>query len=172
MPNTPLIERSSKMADTDKTNGKGKGHRAPLITFACAAALSLVYCFYVGVFNITDAGQIMGLLSNAFTVPGVFFLGFGALSFVKRRGGFDGISYCTRYMFNWLLPQMWLSRDEMTGKRVIGYRDYCESMRERERKKPGHTKCFLVVGAFFLFLGIVFAVIMNICFPGTSLAGF
>ena len=89
MPNTPLTERSSKMADTDKTNEKGKGHRAPLITFACAAALSLVYCFYVGVFSITDAGQIIGLLSNAFTVPGVFFLGFGALSFVKRRGGFE-----------------------------------------------------------------------------------
>ena len=150
------------------TDSPRPGRRAYVITALCAAAVSAVYAAVSGVFALGDTGVVLGYLSNAFTVPGVLLMGMAGLIFVKRRGGFDGVSYSTRYMFNWLVPQFWLDRDERHGK-LRSYRDYCEDKRERERGRSDMTRCFLTVGAVFTALGVVCFAAMKILFPGTVL---
>lgn len=150
------------------TDSPRTGRRAYVITALCAAAVSAVYAAATGVYAIRDAGVALGYMSNAFTVPGVLLMGMAGLIFVKRRGGFDGVSYSTRYFFNWLVPQFWLNKEERSGK-LQGYREYCEGKRERERGRRDMSRCFLIVGAVFTALGVLCLAAMNMMFPGTVL---
>lgn len=159
----------NKRKDRDVgADNPGIGHRAYAITVLCAAGVSTAYAAAVGVFTMKDAGVTLGYLSNAFTLPGVLLLGLSGLDFVKRQGGFDGLSYSTRYMSNWLLPQFWLNKEERSGN-LQSYRDYCEDRRIREKGQRNMSKCFFLVGAAFTALGIFCLATMNIMFPGTIL---
>ena len=157
------------MADPENRELSRKRLKIYGITICAASAVSLLYAYSVSIFSLRDAGQIMGYLSNSFSVPGILLLGMSGLIFVKRQGGFDGVTYGTRYMFNWLVPQFWLNKDERRGK-MQNYHDYCENKREREKKSVNPTMCFLIVGAVFTALGLLFLAIMNVWYPDTSLA--
>ena len=157
------------MADPENRELRRKRLKIYGITLIAASAASLLYAYSVSLFSLRDAGQIMGYLSNSFWIPGILLLGMSGLIFVKRQGGFDGVSYGTRYMFNWLVPQFWLSKDERHGK-LQSYREYCENKREREKKSTDLTLCFLIVGAVFTALGLLFLAIMNVRYPDTTLS--
>lgn len=162
------MEENKRKEKDAKAERFGTGCRAYVITFLCAAAMSLVYAVAAGIFTMRDMGVILGYLSNAFTVPGVLFMGLAGLTFVKRQGGFDAVSYSARYMSNWLLPQFWLNREERAGK-LKSYRDYCEDRRTREKGRHSLILCFLLVGAVFIALGVLCLAAMNVLFPGTVL---
>lgn len=148
--------------------GPRAGRRAYGITFLCAAAVSAVYAAATDLFAIRDAGVILGLLSNAFVIPGVLLIGLSALIFVKRQGGFDGMTYSARYMSSWLLPQFWLNKEERSG-RLMSYRDYCADRRRRERERQSFGRCFFLVGIVFALLGALCLAAMNLWFPETVL---
>ncbi len=150
------------------TDSPRAGGRAYGITFLCAAAVSVAYGASKDLFSIGDAGVILGYLSDAFVIPGVLLMGLSALTFVKRQGGFDGMTYCARYMSSWLLPQFWLNREERSGK-LQSYRDYCADKRRRERERRSLGRCFFLVGAVFAAVGAVCLVAMKLWFPGTVL---
>lgn len=162
------MEENKRKEKEVGTDGSGKGCKAYVITFLCAAAMSAVYAAAADVFRMRDMGVILGYLSNAFTVPGVLFIGLAGLAFVKRQGGFDAVSYSARYMSCWLLPQFWLNKEERSGK-LRSYRDYCEDRRKKEEGRRGLSLCFLLVGAAFTVLGVLCLVAMNVMFPGTVL---
>lgn len=144
------------------------GLRAYLITALCAAAVSALYVAAKGVYAMSTAGIVLGHLSNAFIVPGVILMGMAGLVFVKRQGGFDGVSYSTRYMFNWLVPQFWLNKEERSGK-LQNYREYCEAKREREHSRRNMAACYLTVGGVFTALGVICYAAMALLYPGTVL---
>lgn len=158
-----MAEKKSRDADNPRP-----GRRAYLITALCAAAVSALYVAVKGVYAMSTPGRVLGHLSNAFTVPGVLLMGMAGLIFVKRRGGFDGVSYSTRYMFNWLVPQFWLNKDERSGK-LQNYREYCANRREREKGRRDVSRCCLLVGAVFAVLGLACYLAMNLLFPDTVL---
>ena len=162
------MEENKRKEKDVGTDSSGTGCRAYVITFLCAAAISAVYAVAAGVFKMRNMGVILGYLSNAFTVPGVLFMGVAGLVFVKRQGGFDAVSYSARYMSCWLLPQFWLNKEERSGK-LKSYRDYCEDRRKKERGRRNLSLCFLLVGAVFIALGVLCLVAMNVMFPGTVL---
>ena len=162
------MEENKRRERDAGTDGSGTGRRTYVITFLCAAAISAVYAAVTDIFTIRDMGVILGYLSNAFTVPGVLFMGLAGLVFVKRQGGFDAVSYSARYMSCWLLPQFWLNKEERSGK-LKSYRDYCEDRRRKEKERRGLSLCFLLVGAVFTALGVLCLVAMNVMFPGTVL---
>lgn len=162
------MEENKRRERDSGADGPDTSRRIYVITFLCAAVMSAAYAAAAGVFSIRDAGVILGYLSNAFTLPGVILLGLSGLAFVKRQGGFDGLSYSARYMSCWLLPQFWLNREERTGK-LQSYRDYCEDRRRREKGQRSMSRYFFLVGAVFTALGVLCLVAMNVMFPGTVL---
>ena len=162
------MEENKRKEREAGTDGSGTGCRTYVITFLCAAAMTVVYAAAADIFRIRDMGVVLGYLSNAFTVPGVLFMGLAGLSFVKRQGGFDAVSYSARYMSCWLLPQFWLNKEERSGK-LKSYRDYCEDRRKKESGRRGMPLCFLIVGAVFTALGVLCLIAMNVMFPGTVL---
>lgn len=136
---------------------------------AVAAAFAVIYDFSVGAFSTGDVGKMLGHLSGGFFLPGLLFLSFGGLVFAKRHGTFDGLSFGLRYTFNIFTPMFWLNKEERSGK-FQKFADYKEAQREKEKTKFNLAVPFLIVGAVFLAVGIILTVIMNLRFPGTTLA--
>ncbi len=73
-------------------------------------------------------------LCDAFTIPGLLLILFGAVLWVSNHGALDGISYCLRFLVFSLIPGKRLEREEKYG-------DYVE----RRSQKPVKGYAFLFV---------------------------
>lgn len=58
------------------------------------------------------------ILCDAFTVPGVLLILFGAMVWVSNQGALDGLAYCVRFAVFSLIPGKRLERDEKYGEYV------------------------------------------------------
>lgn len=58
------------------------------------------------------------MLCDAFTIPGLLLIMFGAMVWVTNMGALDGISYCVRFMVFSLIPGKRLERDEKYGEYI------------------------------------------------------
>ncbi|MCR5231689.1 MAG: DUF3899 domain-containing protein [Acholeplasmatales bacterium] len=100
-------------------------------------------------FSVEDNKEKIKMLSDGFTIPGVFLCLLGVLVWISNQGAFTGVSYLVKRMFTALLPRF---RKEET------YAEY----RENRKKYSGYLFLFIVGGAF-LITGIVLAIVyMNI----------
>ena len=58
------------------------------------ALVAIVLMFiYEKPFSQEGAKEIVGAISNCFTVPGVVLSGMGALSYLAHKGAYDGLGY-------------------------------------------------------------------------------
>ena len=78
------------------------------------------------------------ILCDAFTVPGMLLICFGAMLWVSTTGALDGLSYAVRFAVYSLIPAKRLERDEKYG-------DYIE------RKSQNRVKGY----GFLFFAGLI-----------------
>ena len=56
-------------------------------------------------FSAEGAGEIIGLISNCFAVPGVLLTGLGVLSYLSSLGAYDGLAYMfSNFSLHSLIP--------------------------------------------------------------------
>ena len=96
-----------------------------------------------------DQMTLYRYLADAFTIPGIVFLCLGLLIILAGQGAFVGLGYIFRRMGKFLLP--FLFRKDMT------YAEYLES--RKEKQKSLWFVSFLIVGAVFMIVAIVFIIL-------------
>ena len=99
--------------------------------------------FFLGGFN---KAQFYRKLSDAFTVPGLILILLALLFLVASKGAFTGLGYALRHVLRMLMP-FFIKKD-------ISYAEYLEN--REHRKTVSIILCFLIIGAVFLTVGIVF----------------
>ena len=120
------------------------------IAFVLATGLFFLVVSIRNIFNITDKKQIFRFLSDGFVIPGVVFIGAGALVFVSNFGALNGIAYGLKHAVLMLLPFM--------KKKHQTYAEFLES----RKQTPGYIFIFVVGGLFFT-LGILFMILFYTC---------
>ena len=124
----------------------------------CAALVGLMAWGYLAGRDL-DTAETVDLyryLCDAFTVPGILLLCFGALMWVSTTGFFDGIGYAMRYALFSLIPGKRLERDERYG-------DYVE--RKRENRAKGFGFLF-ISGAVTMAVALVFMALFYANYQG------
>ncbi len=90
-------------------------------------------------------------LADAFFVPGIIVLLFGALVWVSTTGFFDAISYAVGIGVKALLPFMRRGEQEK-------YYDY--KIRKGEKRISGYS-FLLISGAIYLLVGVIFTILFD-----------
>ena len=97
-----------------------------------------------------NAKELVGNLSDCFTVPGVVFLGIGGLTWVAHMGGFDSFGYI---FSNFSLHNLWTTKAK---KKYQSFYDYKQEKEEKGRPWLSH---FAVLGAASLAVGILLLIV-------------
>ena len=93
-----------------------------------------------------NAREIMGILSNAFLVPGVILAGIGLIIFASNGGAFDMLAFAVIRFFD-------LFKKDVKGKYKDLY-EYRAAKKDREYK----TTFMLWVGLAFIALAVIFLI--------------
>ncbi len=113
--------------------------------------VALVICLSKDLFAKTELVDIVKILCDAVTVPGIVSLCFGLLSICNKEGTFDGLGYTFKSF--WRVSKNYRD-DEKAPK---SYSEYKDSVKGK-RKISWH---FIIVGAAFTVIGIVLNVIYS-----------
>lgn len=118
-----------------------------VITFLVAGGLVFavlgINSFFQGGY---DKAQMYRKLADAFSVPGLLFILFGLMAFVAQKGAFTGLGYALRHLGRMLFPFL--------IKKDITYAEYIEN--KEQRKTVSMILCFLLIGAVYLIVGVIF----------------
>lgn len=114
--------------------------------------VALVICLSRDLFTKTEPSDIIKILCDATSVPGIVYVCFGLLSFCNQQGTFDGLGYTFK---SWMRTTKNYRNDEKSPK---SYSEYKESVKGK-RKISWH---FIVVGLFFIAIGVI----LNIIYTG------
>ena len=122
-----------------------------LLKWGIACFVLAVLCFFAEKpYAETELREIMGKISNCFTVPGVVIGGIGVLSYVSYRGGYDGLGYA---FSNFALHNIWTTRQP---KRYKSLYEYKEAKDQAGRKWLPHA---LIIGLGSIAIGSLFTVL-------------
>ena len=121
-----------------------------LITFLVCSAFAVAMLFISDAFSQSSLVAWMANLSDAFIVPGLIILCFGALIVSTNGGTFDMLAFGVIKLFDLF------KRDVKKSK----YRNFYDYRKEQQEKQRGYNH-FLIVGGFFTIAGIVFLLIHN-----------
>ena len=114
--------------------------------------MALAVCLYKGVFRETDPALIIRYLSDACLMPGVLLTGIGLLSFLKKEGTYDGLTYSFHSM---RMASARRFSDEAHDDMARTYYDYKQSVKAK-RKVAWHL---IIVGGVFLLAAIVLTIV-------------
>lgn len=89
------------------------------------------------------------ILSDAFTIPGMLLILFGAMTWLAGKGALDGIMYCLKAVGSYLIPGRQLQERETYG-------DYVAQRRE---KKRGSVGFLLISGLVSMAISTVFLIL-------------
>lgn len=120
-----------------------------LITAVFGLVVAFLVCLLKGVFQMTEAKEIVRVVCDGFTFSGLMITGFGLLTLLNKAGAFDGLAYS----FKSMLLVLRNYRDD--GRTPRTYYDYKKAAYEK-RKRRWHL---VIVGAGYLVVSIVLAVI-------------
>lgn len=122
-----------------------------IVKWSIVCLALIVACFFIEApYKEKGAADVIGKISNCFTVPGVILFGIGGLSYVSHKGGFDGIGYA---FSNFGLHNLWVTRHP---KRYKNLYEYKEAKEQKGRKWLPES---LFIGLASLALGVVFLII-------------
>ena len=126
---------------------KIKKYIGPLVV----AVAIFVTCMFAngGIFGENKAESLLYGICNCFTIPGIILTGIGAISWAGKFGTFDMLSFGTRSFFGIFIKP--LSNDMPTN-----FYDYRKEKDEKGRKWSPEL---LIVGAIFLAVGLMLAVV-------------
>ena len=103
----------------------------------------------------TDRASVnVQILADAFFVSGIVMTLFAGMMYVSSEGALIGIGFILRNVVLFFVP-MGRAKHEL-------YADYRE--RKLKESKKHDTRCILVTGLIFLFIGIALTVIWNVVF--------
>jgi hypothetical protein len=103
----------------------------------------------------TDRASVnVQILADAFFVSGILMTLFAGMMYVSSEGALIGIGFILRNVVLFFVP-MGRTKHEL-------YADYRE--RKLKEAKKHDTRCVLVTGLIFLFIGIALTVIWNVVF--------
>ena len=103
----------------------------------------------------TDRASVnVQILADAFFVSGIVMTLFAGMMYVSSEGALIGIGFILRNVVLFFVP-MGRTKHEL-------YADYRE--RKLKETKKHDTRCILVTGLIFLFIGIALTVIWNVVF--------
>ena len=103
----------------------------------------------------TDRASVnVQILADAFFVSGIVMTLFACMMYVSSEGALIGIGFILRNVVLFFVP-MGRTKHEL-------YADYRE--RKLKEAKKHDTRCILVTGLIFLFIGIALTVIWNVVF--------
>ena len=117
------------------------------ITTAAAGLVSLLVLYLHGFGDVTTLEQKYKILADAFTIPGVVLIMFGALIWVSSEGFFDGLTYAFTRVGGMLIPFF------RGGKEHQTYYDY--KMKMKDKRAHGYSFMFFV-GIVFVAIAVVF----------------
>lgn len=120
------------------------------ITTGAAGLFSLVFMWARGLWTVQTPVERYRILADAFSVPGMLLVLFGALVWVSGEGIFDGIGYALNRFGSMFVPMHKKSAQHLT------YYDYV--MAKRGKKAHGYSFMFFV-GLAFIAVSIVFIVL-------------
>jgi zinc transporter ZupT len=143
-----LVELERKLKENHNDSSFGKGLIICLIIDAIIAGLIIGFSFLSEEMN-WDRDKFI-ILSDAFSLPGIYTILFFLISWVSGEGAFDAISYGVQVAFFTISH-----KDLRETKLPKTYADYRELKRH---KKKGRTLFLLVAGGIFLLIGIIFSI--------------
>ena len=124
-----------------------------VITSIIAFAITVILLVVSGFFSVElSYREKIKVLADAFTVPGIMLVAFGALTYVSTEGIFDGVSYAGRLAFRALVPGM-------RNNPVEKYGDY--KLAKNEKRAKGYSYLFFI-GLAFAFIGVIFTALFFI----------
>ena len=127
--------------------------KKPWVKYLVVSVIGLVAAFLIcvlkGIFRETDAATIVRIVSDAFTLIGILWICFGALTVLNKAGAFDGLGYSFQSML-----RVWRNKTKEDGK-PNSYYDYKKAA-DAKRKRAWHL---IIVGAAFLVVAIVLVII-------------
>ena len=144
-------ERAEQEEKTPTSNGlppnvvktKGRWWLPYLITTVTLAVLTVLVAWLRGVFSETDKKELLGLLCDAFSVPGILAVCFGLLIVASNGGAFDMLAYGVRSIFR-------LLKRDPVDRKYGGFYEYRKSRQEKKRS----FWYLVIVGGVFLLIGV------------------
>lgn len=134
------------MSDREPELDRKKTIRKYVICFAIGAAIMALYMMTGGFQTAQDAGERYRILCDAFSIPGVLFLGSGLLTWAAGQGTFDGMSYSCGLFFKVINPFKKFEREE--------YHAYVERKRTGRRAKGSRLYLYITGGVFLAVAGV------------------
>lgn len=119
-------------------------------TAVAGLAVAFALFYFRGGLEATAADEILMLLCDAFTLPGVVLLSAGALIFVANNGFFNGVSYVFSQAANLIIPGLAVWRKHES------YGDFVE--RKREKGGVKNYGFIPITGAVFLAVALILLV--------------
>ena len=98
-------------------------------------------------FTETEPLKIVKILSDAFTLPGVLFIGIAVMGWISSKGTFDIFGYSVRGLFD-----LWKKESYYKTESFYDYR-----VKKDEKRKPFNLPMFLV-GCGFLLIGALLTI--------------
>lgn len=134
--------QNSVQPPTKVANSKNRWWLKYVVTTAVLAVLTLLIAWWQGVFQITNQKFLLGELSTAFFVPGIFALGFGFLILCSNGGAFDIFAYGFMSVFR-------MFKKDPLDRKYGGYAQYRKAQREKKRS----FWYMVIVGGVFVLIG-------------------
>lgn len=114
--------------------------------------ISFTVCLLKKIFQQTDAAMIIRILSDAFLLAGVLELGLGLLSWLRKKGTFDGLGYSFHTMRMTLFRR---KNDKASANDARTYYDYKQKV-DAKRTIAWHL---IFSGSGFLTVAILLTVL-------------
>lgn len=124
--------------------------RKYIIKFVIMIVMAIVIMFTKEITTQETAKDVLTVLTDAFTVPGIIFICFGLLVLCANGGTFDMLSYGIQTVFS-------VFKKDPSDRKYKSFRDY----RETKASNPKPYASFLISGAMFLAIGIILFVIYS-----------
>lgn len=116
----------------------------PYVTnVSVALALFALCAVSNGLFSAETQVELVKILCDCFTVPGVFMTGFGLLSLIASTGAYDIMSYGVSYLISMFIRHR---------ERAESFYDYKLERAEKRKKWGAHT---LIVGLVCFVAGLI-----------------
>ena len=126
-----------------------------LICF-CVASLITVVVFWIEGFFGDNVAKNVQILADGFFVSGIFLLMFAGMMFISSEGALIGIGFVLRSVVQIFIP--------MGRKHHEFYAQYRERKLAERKAKALNDHCILVVGLFFLIVGIIINIVWYVNF--------
>ena len=113
----------------------------------CALLCAVILCFFIERPYLGEStAEVIGNISDCFTVPGVIFAGIGVLSYISAIGGYDSFAYA---FSRFALHNLWFR------KRTGEYSNLYEYKAERDKRGRRWFPNMLNVGLASASLGVI-----------------